>query len=421
MEIIRAGAGEAPIHFGKNVLPTPGENYTGVHDDPDVHVLCFSQKKGEKEEVCVFMGLNLVSYPDTEELQKLAAKRTGAKAEHVLVHCNHNLSTPHGAMRMETEEEIRFADEYGRIVRAAAENALTRAWESMQPAEIRFYTAKSNVNVSRVLELKDGLWQGTNEAGETDHTVPVIRVDGKETGTCTAIFFAVNMAPGVMEGSLLENGGRLISGDIAGAAERNLKKLYPGAVCCYCLGASGDQWQELRAVADVMNAQGELEKEDLHEKGFVLVETLGRKLASSISIAIRKPAEPEENRIEMETRNFVYPGQKELGRDFNSMRPGKVEFEAAGDVNSDTAILKLGDIAVVAAHAEINAASLQRIRAAAKCEKIFFTAFTNGAGGYMTEKAIYDAGGYQCRKSQFFRGSAELFEKNVAAFLEDMM
>lgn len=420
MEMVRAGAGEVPIRFEESMMPTPGENYTGIHDDPYVHVLCFSQREGTGEEVYVFMGLNLVSYPNPDELKELAAGITGAKPGHVLVHCSHNLATPHGAMGEQTEEEKGFGEAYGRVVGRAARQALEQALASMEPADIRFYTAVSNVNVSRMLELRDGLWQGTNEAGPSDHTVPVIRVDGRESGGCKAIFFAVNMAPGVMEGSFLRDGGRLISGDIAGAAEKYLRNLYPGAVCCYCLGASGDQWQELRAVTDMMNARGELEKEDLHEDGFILADALGRKLASSVSIAFRQDAEPEVKPVRMETREFFYPGQKELGRNAALMRPGKVKFEEAKKVCSDMSILKLGGIAVVAAHAEINTATLQRIRARTKCKKVFFTAFTNGAGGYMTEKDVYDAGGYQCRKSRFARGSAELFEKHVAAFLDDL-
>ena len=417
MDLIKAGVGEAPIRFNKELFPTPGEGYTGVHDDIVAHAICFEQGAAEKY---VFLGLNLVGYQDCESLKNLAHEITGAKAEHVLVHCNHNLASPHGAMGTKSAETERYDSFYKTAVSEAVSEALKQAEAHMEPADISFYTAVSKVNVSRIITLEEGMWQGTNEAGGSDHTVPVIKIDRSSDGRCMAILYAVNMAPGVLEGSRLENGDRLISGDIAGACEKYLQRVFPGAVCCYCLGASGDQWQALRAVTDTVNAEGKLITEDLHETGFVYADALGRKLASAITMAVSKGARKEQGMISMETRDFIYAGQKELGRDFHLMHPGKVEFEPDEDVHSDTTVFMLGDIAVIAAHAEINVGTLAAIRAQTKCKKIFFMAFTNGAGGYMTEKEVYDGGGYQCRKSRFARGSAELFAENIVSFLEEI-
>lgn len=417
MNVIQAGAGQMPIQFEKEMFPTVGEQYTGVHDAPDAHAVCFEQAGSRY----VFLNLNLVSYPDTPELQRLAAEMAGTKPEQVLVHCTHNVATPHAALGEAGPSEREFFEAYCRVTKKAVQSALAEALENLRPANIRFYTAVSYVNVSRLLELKEGMWQGTNEAGKSDHTVPIIRIDDGDSGKCMAILYSVNMAPGVMEGSFLRDSGRLITGDIAGASERYLREAYPGAVCCYCLGASGDQWAALRAVRDTLTVEGELVQEDLHETGFVYVEALGRKLANSIVDALRRPGEPVKPLIRMETRDFVYPGQKELGRSIGGMKPGKITFEAAEDVHSDTALLMLGDIAMVGAHAEINVGTLQSLRNISAHDKIFFTAFTNGAGGYMTEKEVYDAGGYQCRKSVFSRGSAEMFAENMAAFINQLL
>lgn len=417
MNVIQVGAGQAPIQFEKEMFPTPGEGYTGIHDAPDAHAVCFEQDGARY----VFLNLNLVSYPDTPGLQKLAAEMAGTEPDRILVHCTHNVSTPHAALQADITSGVTFFNAYCRATKRAVQIALTEALARLKPAVIRFYTAVSYVNVSRLLEWKEGLWQGTNEAGVSDHTVPIIRIDDAISGKCIAILYAVNMAPGVMEGSFLRDSGRLITGDIAGASERYLREAYPDAVCCYCLGASGDQWAALRAMRETLTVDGELVQEDLHETGFVYVDALGRKLANSIVNALRDSGELIKPVIQMEIRDFVYPGQKEIGRSIGGMQPGKIAFEAAEDVHSDTALLMLGDIALVGAHAEINVGTLQSLRNIANHDKIFFTAFTNGALGYMTEKEVYDAGGYQCRKSVFARGSAEMFAENMAAFINQLL
>lgn len=417
MNQIRAGAGEAKIIFPEEMFPTEGEHYTGIHDDPVAHVVCFADGQGQDAEKYVIVQLNLVSYFDTKGVKELVSGLTGAKKEHVLVHCTHNLATPHCFGR---ETDKRYIELYTGAVDQALNKAVEAADKTLRPAVLSFGTAVSNVNVSRVIPCGEGLWQGTNEEGVTDHTVPVIRVDN-EDGGCIALLYAVNMAPGVLEGSFLENGGRLVTGDVAGASEVYIKRVFPNAVCCYCLGASSDQWQALRAVPDFVNEKGERVTEDLHETGFIYADALGRKLAAAVTAAAFA-CEPETvNSIQMETREYCYPGQKEIGRVFHLMKPGKVVFEPAEDVTSDATVLMIGGIGIVAGHAEINVSTLHEIREKTKCRRVFFMSFTDGAGGYMASKENYDGWGYQCRKSSFARGSAELFAVNMAKLLDDMM
>lgn len=417
MSQIRAGAGEARIIFPEEMFPTEGEHYTGIHDDPVAHVVCFADGQEQGAEKYVIVQLNLVSYFDTDGVKELVSGLTGAKKEHILVHCTHNLATPHCFGR---EADKKYIEIYSNAVNQALQKAAEAAKETLRPAEISFGTAVSNVNVSRVIPYGEGLWQGTNEAGVTDHTVPVIRIDD-ENGACIALLYAVNMAPGVLEGSYLEDGGRLVTGDVAGTSEVYIKRVFPDAVCCYCLGASSDQWQALRAVPDFVSGKGERVTEDLHETGFVYADALGRKLAAAVTQTALACETETVDSIQMETREYTYPGQKEIGRVFHLMKPGKVDFEPAEDVVSDATVLMLGNIGIVAGHAEINVSTLQEIREKTKCERVFFMSFTDGAGGYMAAKDNYDGWGYQCRKSSFARGSAELFAANMADFLDDMM
>ena len=422
MHTLNAGAGEAEILFPEELFPTPGENYTGVHDNPYAHAICMEQENDGRDAIFVILTLDLVNYSDPGELRRLAVEKTGAEEKNILIHCNHTLSTPHGAMHKTSPSDELYDQKYRETIKIAAGEALRAAKASIRPAKIGFGTAFSYVNVSRIAELKDGVWQGTNEGGLSDHTIPVICLSDNSEQKPIAILYAVNMAAGVLEGSLSSDGGRLVSADIAGASSHYLREIFPGAVCAYCIGASGDQWQALRAVTDYLAADGTIHSEDRHEDGFVYCDGLGRRLASSITEAVRHlQAGSAESLIRMQTWDFVYDGQKELGRDFRFMQPGTdIVFEHAEDVHSDVSIMTIGNIAVVAAHAEIDVQTLMNIRTAVNGKNIFFMEFTNGDGGYMTEKYIYDACGYQCRKSRFYRGSAEKFEQNVIGCLKEI-
>lgn len=418
--MLKAGAAEAAIHFQKEMFPTPVENYTGIHDDPYAHAVCLEQAgQGEKERF-VILSLDLVNYPDPGELRDLASGLTGADKKNILVHCSHTLSTPHAAFRISSQADALYDRTYRESVKNAAGQALAGAAASIRPVKAGFGSAVSNVNVNRVIRLQEGLWQGTNEGGISDHTVPVICFSDAESGQPVAILYAVNMAAGILEGSRSADGGRLVSADIAGTSERYLKETYPGAVCIYCIGASGDQWQELRAVSDRLTADGKPEMTDRHEEGFVYCDALGRKLASSVTAAMQElETEDTEAVIKAETADFVYDGQKELGRDLHAMQPGRnIVFEHAGEVHSDVTVVTIGQIAVVAAHPEICVRTLMNIRAGVPDRKIFFMEFTNGDGGYMAEREIYDGCGYQSRKSRFYSGSAEKFERNAIALLK---
>lgn len=420
MHILNAGAGEAAIRFPQEMFPTPGENYTGIHDDPFAHAICLEQEYDGKKERFVILILGLVNYPDPGELRKLAAEKTGADEKNILIHCNHTLSTPHSAMHITSASDEQYDKTYRKTVTEAAGEALTIAAESVRPADIRYATAVCNVNVNRVAVLKEGLWQGTNENGISDHTIPVICLSDAADQKPIAILFAVNMAAGVLEGSRSSDGGRLVSADIAGTSEQYLRETFPGAVCAYCIGASGDQWQILRTVMDYCVADGSIKTEDCHEDGFAYCRGLGRKLASSVTAVIYCADKNPVPEIVLRSRDFVYNGQVEPGRKPGAMQPGKnVVFEHAEDVHSDLSVLKVGDIFIVAAHPEIDVQTLMNIRAETKCRNIFFMEFTNGDGGYMVEKYIYDACGFQCRRSRFYRGSAERFEQNAIALLNE--
>lgn len=413
-ETIQAGAGQEEILFPEAMFPTPKEEYTGVHDAPAAGVLLL---EGAKVRLAL-VQLELVGYQNIQALKRIVADLCSLSEEHILIHCNHTLSLPHDFPGQD-DRSRQFVHMYHEAVEEAVRKAAKAALLSKTPVHVLYASAYCGINVNRVVPFGDGLWQGTNERGESDHSVPVLAFQDKED-KMLAICYSVNCAPGVLENSRLTDGGRLVSADIAGQARAELKKKYPGACCFYFLGASGDQWQILRAQAEEVHPDGSIELCDRREEGFVYAKALGSMLANDVTRSLQKAA-LQTAHLSLLQRTFLYPGQKELGNRIAAMTPGKVSFEKAEDVKSSTSVVRLGRTAMFFCHPEIDAATLNEIRTLSGCKAVFPAAFTDGGQGYMPQKSNYDGWGYQCRKSVFGRGSAEQFAKNVSEMIAEVM
>lgn len=407
------GAGASKLQFPASIFPTPGEHYDGVHDAPEAHVILL--RAGEDAgSLLVFVHLDLVAYADYPHLKDLVAARTGADKNFILVICNHDLSTPHDVGHGAEGEAYRSAL-HGCVERAVLES-LESAISDMEPCDLTFAMGCSHVNVSRVRPAFGGLWQGTNERGYSDHTIPILRLRSRKDGQCLALLYVLNMAPGVLENSRSADGRRYISADLAGAVPKYLKE---DAVCCYCIGAPGDQWQALRAVTEMVQEDHTVVEEDLHETGYLYVDALARKIASAIHEATEGPAEPV--LMKRIRRAFAYPGQEVQGESISEMKPGAVAYHRTKEVKSDLTLVRLGEVVLVLAGPEIDAASLAVLRQQTGCEKLVYLAFADGADGYMAKKENYEGCGYQSRKSRFYAGSAELFEQNAVELVKEIL
>ena len=71
-----------------------------------------------------------------------------------------------------------------------------------------------------------------------------------------------------MNDSVMADGGRMVSGDLAGVTSRYLEDEYEGAVALLC-GAAGDQ-APFKAKYNYINRYGEICERDIHEGGLCL-------------------------------------------------------------------------------------------------------------------------------------------------------
>ena len=84
-----------------------------------------------------------------------------------------------------------------------------------------------------------------------------------------------------MNDSVMADGGRMVSGDLAGVTSRYLEDEYGCGAC----GGCGDQAPLLAQIQHI-NRYGEIC--EYHEGGFVLVEELGRRLGENACLLLKR-------------------------------------------------------------------------------------------------------------------------------------
>lgn len=427
-----AGAGRAEIRYTDAMLPTYGEGYTGIHDLPMVQALLLCG-----QESYAILSVDVVILFIKKELLAAAAEELKIPSGNILLHATHTLSTPHfhawasldhwredplhRRAAVSDAEATAFLSRDNMMVQAhvkAVRDACRMARESLQPAYFGSAVAKAPISVNRVLELKDGWWQGVNQDGPTDHYIPVLRFDSL-AGEPIAVAYNCNVAPGCLEGSEFD-GERLISGDLASASERFIDRAFGGrAVSLYLTGFSGDQWQALRVKKDTVNRKGEQVVEDLGAGGFLLVDVLATRLGEQVVRAadgidrMRRDIEPHLDRY-----CFQYTGQRCSARS-DSGPTRECVFEETGPVDAEIAIFQLGDTAIVGCGVELCYETAEKIKRGSPFDQTLILEFTTDGGGYLPEMSFYDHVTFQARKSRYARGTAERFCEDVLTSLRE--
>lgn len=413
---MKLGIGASEIVFPPQAFPNPRERYTGVHDNPLVHAMIL-----EAGERFCFIFADVGDPGDWMELRKRAAQTAEVPVEHVVLHTSHVLSTPHCTKPHECgsdQERIRDGIQRASVAEGIC-NAVADAAGNVEPVKVGIGYATCGINANRVLETAEGYGQGINEAGDTDHTIPVLcfrTLDGTRKG----VLYAVNVAPAVLEGSRCRDDSRLVSGDLASASERLLEEKL-GGKAIYVTGASADQWPVLRAVRDYKDAEGYLHTADYQDEGFFIVELLSQRLAQEVSetvagIVCHESAET----AALHTLELSLPGHDRLPPPVMRQMSRTVTFTPSEDVKTTVYALTVGDTVIVGCQPEICVATLRHIREQSPFAHTILLEFVNGLGDYMVTKDLYEKAAPHCKKGRFSPGSAELFEQQVVQFLRQL-
>ncbi len=432
---LKAGAGRAEILFPEKAFPTAREDYVGIHDNPHARVLLL-----ETDEIFVIYNLELVNvFPDTRNrIVNVLMEKTGVQEDHIWFHVNHVLSTPHAWMvdtgKMEhrgnektpkfqrTPQQQTSVEAVSDAIVEATRKAAEVAADTKRAAKVGYEIGWCEANTNRTLETAEGWWTSCNDEGVLDHHVPILRVDA-QTGETIAILFGIHAQPAVLDMVFLENGGRLVSGDIAGYSTRFIEEQYENAVAMYFTGAGGDGTPYLRGNYLLRGRNGKCVEKDLHEKAYLLAELIGERIGQQVVMAAERVDDLEEEVfVKMCCTDIKLPALKKEG-------PGRLEhpmrekvFEKDGERELPVMTMQIGNMGFFGLVPEINQKTAKEIEEYSPFEYTMVSTFTSaakekGGGKYMPDKTGYEKVTFQALNSMFAPGAAEEMRKEAVRLL----
>lgn len=385
-----AGAGKAEIRFEREDFPLKA--FTAIHDAIHVRVLLL-----QSELRLALVSIELTSLPAQaiQHFQAVCSSVTGVDAEHVLVSVTHTFSAPHIPMKIKTPQEQTLSDLLYERIDSAIAQASAAAMKTLAGAAVEYGETACRLNVNRNVPTPEGWWTGRNEDAFSDHTVRVVNLLHGDKIFARLINYDIQ--PSVMDQSEALAGGRLISGDLAGAACRALER-GTDAIAIFLPGCAGDQAPLVRAV------QGGA---DLHEAGFVLAEQFGIYLAERVAGAAMQPAAA--STLEQRTVTANLPEQR-MKYETKELRPHtEYSFDLTGGViPTSLTLVSLGGVRLLAAAPELNSSFGAKIRQILG-ERLLIGTLVNGAVKYLPEAQDFERITYTAMNTKLGPGSAEAF------------
>ena len=416
---LRAGAGKAEIQLAQDLLPMQG--FSAQHDPLEARVLVV--EAGDRRAALAVVDLTSIFADEVATMQGVVAQATGVAPANVVIVASHTFSAPHIMPTgrpfpgLESEAEQRKSA----LFKAAVEDALKQAAlaaNRLKPAKLGVGRGVSDININRDQHTPEGFWLGVDSAGASDKTLSVVRIED-EARHPIALLANYAVQPSVMDQAIVSGGGKAVSSDLAGAAMRRVESLYgEGAVGFFLIGAAGDQAPILKASRAVPDKDGRLKTVDIGERGYLLVDLLGERLAQDVVRTSERMAPPAETALVDVVAGSVDLTAQARPKALQDLKPSKTyAFTPAGPTTAPFTVLRLGTAAIVGVQVELSSETGRLIKSQSPFADTVVTTMVNGAAKYMPEAAAYDKITYEAMNSSFARGSAE----TLAAAITDRL
>lgn len=429
---LKAGAARIDITPDANAIPRP---YTSIHDP--LYARAIYLENGDGRAVLLNADVGGMSNAIAEKAVSEIARYLNVPAANILISATHDHSAIFGGPRPPGSASSGSAKDPAEVFEARLESGLVEAarlaHERMQPARIGYGTGNLYLNVNRdAINEQTRLWtQEPNLDYPSDKTLAVIKIESL-SGDLIAVY--MNYA---MHANLLFLEG-MVSGDFPGEAEGYIERTYGGkAVALWTSGAAGDQnpmyLRANRKIGDdrihaVMEAEhldlgaaimramfaGSAEADKIApdpialEQSLQLVRSDGQLTAEeTIRVMNQIHTMNTEAKIEGARQEVSCPARRRLdsGREG---APGKYE-DSTDPVHVEIGALRIGDIVLGSANAELYSMIGQRAKAGSKFRDTIMVTLTNGMAnsGYIPTDDAFGRNTFQVLGSALKPGCAE--------------
>ena len=394
---MRAGASTKTLCFPEGFFPTEGFSR-------QLDALCARVLVMEDGARYALLVLEMTSIPP-EEIEALGAVlREATGAAHAFVLATHTFSAPH-FMPDERLDAVGLAKkrQLQALVAQAAREAAQEAMQRLCEVYPSVGAQECRVNSARDVQTPAGWWIGCCGDGPVDHAMTVIDLRRADS-THAAVLVHYPVQSSVLDGSQLREGGKAVSGDLAGAMAAELEA-ETGCPVLFLIGAAGDQAPRQKAVGFTCDAQGVMTPTDMQDDAVPLCRALAREMAQAARMALAHARPMRSSDIAFAKRTVTVPA-KEIERDLHRLHPTRVPpYVPCGESEQSVTVLTLGDVRLVGVKPELCCVTAQQIGAGDPLVRV--VTLWNGGAKYMADADSCDRITYESQNSPFMKGAAE--------------
>ena len=380
--------------------PMGGKTFAGVHDPIYARALVLESGKNS----AAMVTLDLIEAGDTSEVRRRIAKELGIPFDHIMISATHDHSAPRlgevtpGALAHGGGPE---SAAYTRMVNDNIVQALRTAKASLQPASFGLKTGSADVNVNRDQYTTMGWQMGADPDRASTKTVWVMKF---QTAAGEPIAILINYAVH----STATLGANLVSGDIAGAAERYVEQHVGNkVVALWTMGPAGDQNPRFAAFGFAgPSAPGAppppRDPEEMSRAGFEAMDAQGFMVgAEAVRVAKLVQTTTSTVRLEADERVFSCPVKQGV----NQM--ADMKQAPAATVPIRLGLFMLNQVALVGVSGEVVTNIYTHLKKSSPLTDTIMVTIANDRIGYIADDAAYDTPYFEVNGTPAARGCAE--------------
>jgi neutral ceramidase len=425
---LKAGAARVEITPDANAIPRP---YTSVLDP--LYARAIYLENGHDRAVLLNADVGAIATAITDKVSGEISREMNVPAANILISATHDHNAIFGGPQPAGDHSNAAVEAFESKLVSGLLQAAKNARDKMQPARIGFGTGNLYLNVNRdAIDEQTRLWaQQPNLEYPSDKTLAVIKIESLG-GDLIAVYmnYAMHAVSLFLDGK--------ISGDFPGEAERYIEHTFNDKpVALWTSGAAGDQNPlYLRAngkitearVRAVMNAEhvdfgtaimhamfvGNPEADKIAldpvalEQSLQLVKSEGQITAEeAIRVMSHIRTLNTEVKIEGAQQDVTCPARRRLDNGREGA-PGKYE-DSPDPVHIKIGALRIGDVALGSANAELYNMIGQHVKAGSKFRDTIMVTLTNGMAnsGYVPTDDAFGRYTFQVLSSSLKPGCAE--------------
>ena len=404
---MKAGASVRALRFPEGFFPTEG--FARPIDTLHARVLVLDGALRH-----ALLVLEMTSIPG-EEIDALSAiLKEETDAAHTFVLASHTFSAPHfmpdHALKTEAEREKKR--QLQTLVYEAVRAAAREAAGNVAEVFLSLGTGECAVCTARDVLTEAGWWIANCGEGPVDPVMTVLRMQAG-SGRTAAVLVHYSVQSSVLDGSELREGGKAVSGDLAGRMAAELEEEL-GAPVLFLNGAAGDQAPREKAVGFIME-NSVMRSTDMQDDAIALCGSQAHEMAEAARRALAG-AKPVDGETLSYASCTVKVPDKKIERDLKKLHPTRIPpYEANGESEQTVELLRVGPLSLVGVKPELNCVTAQAICGGDPHVRV--VTLWNGGAKYMADVDSYDRITYESQNSPFGRGAAELLTQAARKLL----